>query len=57
MFVLVVPAVALIPFLIVVGLLFAGGLFFVGMLIFNREVLETEPGAGALMDPEEASGP
>ncbi|MFI1468985.1 APC family permease [Streptomyces wuyuanensis] len=44
LFVLAVPAEALVPVLIVVGLLVVGGLFFVGMLIFDREALETEPG-------------
>lgn len=42
--VLVAPPEALVPVLIVVGLLLVGGLFFLGMLIFDREVLETEPG-------------
>jgi hypothetical protein len=31
--------------LVVVGLLTDGGLYFVGLLVFNREVLQTEPGA------------
>ncbi|MFG2758450.1 hypothetical protein [Streptomyces wuyuanensis] len=44
LFVLAVPAEALVPVLIVVGLPFAGGLFFGGMPIFDREALETEPG-------------
>jgi hypothetical protein len=44
LFMLVVPAGALVPVLIVVGLLLAGGLFFLGLLLFNREALETEPG-------------
>ncbi|WP_214319445.1 APC family permease [Nonomuraea sediminis] len=44
LFVLAVPAEALVPVLIVVGLLLAGGLFFLGLLLFNREALETEPG-------------
>jgi hypothetical protein len=43
LFVLAVPAEALVPVLIVVGLLVDGGRFFVGMLIFDRETLETEP--------------
>lgn len=44
LFMLVVPAGALVPVLIVVGLLLAGGLFFLGLLLFNRQALETEPG-------------
>ena len=42
LFVLTVPAEALVPDLIVVGLLAAGGLFLLGLLIFHREALETE---------------
>jgi hypothetical protein len=34
----------LVPDLIVVGLILAGAIYFAKMLIFNREVLETEPG-------------
>jgi amino acid transporter len=45
LFALVTPGEALIPDLIVVGLILAGGVYFAKMLIFNREVLETEPGA------------
>ena len=44
LFVLVVPSEARVPDLIIVGLIVAGGLFFLGMLMFNRAVLETEPG-------------
>jgi amino acid transporter len=44
LFVLVVPGEAFVPDLIVVGLLLGGGLFFMYMLIFDRQVLETEPG-------------
>ncbi|MCO6007165.1 amino acid permease [Actinoallomurus purpureus] len=44
LFFLVTPATAFVPVLIVVGLLLAGGLFLLGLLIFDREVLETEPG-------------
>ena len=44
LFVLVTPAEALVPVLIVVGLLLAGGVYFAYLLVFNREVLETEPG-------------
>jgi amino acid transporter len=42
LFVLTVPAEALVPDLIVVGLLIAGGLFFLGLLMFHREALENE---------------
>ena len=35
---------ALFPILIVVGLILAGGVYFAKMMIFNREVLDTEPG-------------
>jgi hypothetical protein len=48
LFVLVVPAEAVVPDLIVVGLILGGGLFFLGLLIFNREALETEPGDAEL---------
>jgi amino acid transporter len=44
LFVLVTPAEALIPVLIVVGLLIAGGVYFAYLWVYNREVLETEPG-------------
>jgi hypothetical protein len=39
-----VPGTSLVPDLVVVGLILAGGLYFAIMLIFNREVLDTEPG-------------
>jgi amino acid transporter len=42
LFVLTVPAEALVPDLIVVGLLAAGGLFLLGLLIFHREALDTD---------------
>ena len=45
LFVLVTPGDALRPVLVVVGLILAGGVYFAKMMIFNREVLETEPGA------------
>ena len=32
------------PNLIIAGLIVAGGMYFLRMLIFNRGVLETEPG-------------
>ncbi|MGV0604899.1 APC family permease [Mycolicibacterium sp. XJ1904] len=38
------PSDSLVPDLIVLGVVAAGGLYFAKMLIFNREVLETEPG-------------
>lgn len=38
------PSDSLVPDLIVLGVVSAGGLYFAKMLIFNREVLETEPG-------------
>jgi amino acid transporter len=44
LFALMSPQDALIPDLIVVGLILAGGVYFTKMWIFNREVLETEPG-------------
>src|SRR6185369_15869792 len=44
LFSLVSPPDALVPDLIVVGLILAGGLYFAKMLIFNRQVLEAEPG-------------
>jgi amino acid transporter len=44
LFALVSPGEAFVPDLIVVGLILAGGLYFAKMLIFNREILETEPG-------------
>jgi amino acid transporter len=44
LFVLVAPAEALIPVLIVVGLLLAGGVYFAYLWVYNRKVLETEPG-------------
>jgi amino acid transporter len=44
LFVLIVPSEAFVPDVIVIGMVAAGALFFLGMLIFNRDVLETEPG-------------
>ncbi|MFJ1563979.1 hypothetical protein ACIOG8_07070 [Streptomyces erythrochromogenes] len=46
LFVLVTPGQALVPVVVVAGLLVRGGLFFLGMPLFDREALETEPGAG-----------
>jgi amino acid transporter len=44
LFVLVTPGDAVVPNLIVLGLILAGGIYFAYLMIFNREVLETEPG-------------
>lgn len=44
LFIVVSPSNALTAVLIAVGLFLAGGLYFAKMLIFDREVLETEPG-------------
>jgi amino acid transporter len=44
LFVLVTPDDALVPSLIVIGLILAGGVYFAKMMIFNREVLQSEPG-------------
>jgi hypothetical protein len=43
-FVLVSPPVALTAVWISVGVLVAGGMYLAYLLMFNREVLETEPG-------------
>jgi hypothetical protein len=43
-FALVSPSEARTPGLVVLGLIVLGGLYFITMLIFNREVLDTEPG-------------
>lgn len=45
LFVIVSPAEALTSVLLAVGLLLAGGIYFGYLLIFEREVLDTEPGA------------
>ena len=44
LFALVSPGTSLVPDLVVVGLIVIGGLYFAKMLIFDREVLDTEPG-------------
>jgi amino acid transporter len=44
LFALVTPRGAFVPDLIVIGLILAGGVYFAEMLIFNREVLDNEPG-------------
>lgn len=41
---LVSPHAALVPDLIVAGLVLAGGLYFIKLLVFDRDVLDTEPG-------------
>ena len=41
---LVSPSDALVPDLIVLGLILTGALSFAKMLVFNRDVLEHEPG-------------
>jgi amino acid transporter len=46
LFVLVTPETAFVPDLVVLGLILVGGVYFAYMLIFNREVLDTEPGEG-----------
>jgi amino acid transporter len=43
-FVLVTPTSNFVPALVVVGLILAGGVYFAYLMIFNREVLDTEPG-------------
>lgn len=44
LFVLVTPESARVPSFIVLGLIAVGLGYFVKMLVFNREVLDTEPG-------------
>ena len=44
LFALLSPPDAVVPGLVVLGLIVAGGIYFASMLLFNREVLETEPG-------------
>ena len=44
LFALVSPGTSLVPDLVVVGLIVFGGLYFAKMLVFNREVLDTQPG-------------
>lgn len=43
-FALVTPPDAFVPTLIVLGLIVAGAIYFAKMMIFNREVLDAEPG-------------
>ena len=55
LFVLVTPKSNFVPALVVVGLILVGGLYFAYMMIFNREVLETEPGEDVLAAVPEAT--
>jgi amino acid transporter len=55
LFVLVTPKSNFVPVLVVVGLILVGGLYFAYMMIFNREVLETEPGEDVLAAVPEAT--
>ena len=50
---LVTPGDATIPTLVVLGLILAGGVYFAYMMIFNREVLDTEPGDDIFAAPAE----
>ena len=50
-FVLVTPSTARVPSIIVLGLIAAGVAYFVKMLVFNREVLDTEPGIDEFAAP------
>ena len=56
LFVLVTPDDALVPSLIVIGLILAGALYFAKLMIFNREVLETEPGNDEFAAAPKAAG-
>jgi len=42
------PASARVPIMIVTGLLVVGGLYFTYMMIFNRDVLDNEPGEAGM---------
>jgi amino acid transporter len=55
LFVLVTPGDATVPTLIVVGLILAGGVYLGYMLIFNRVVLDTEPGEDMFAAAPEAT--
>ena len=55
LFVLVTPGDATVPTLIVLGLILAGGIYFAKMMIFNREVLDTEPGEDIFAAPAEVT--
>jgi len=56
LFVLVTPDDALIPSLIVIGLILIGAIYFAWMMIFNREVLESEPGDDEFAAAPKAAG-
>ena len=56
LFVLVTPDDALIPSLIVIGLILIGAIYFAWMMIFNREVLESEPGDDEFAVAPKAAG-
>jgi amino acid transporter len=53
---LVTPGDASIPVLIVTGLIVAGGIYFAYMMIFNRAVLDTEPGEEVVAAASETVG-
>ena len=51
----VTPGDATVPALVVLGLILAGGVYFAKMMIFNREVLDTEPGVDIFAAAPEAT--
>jgi amino acid transporter len=55
LFVLVTPKSNFVPALVVVGLILVGGMYFAYMMMFNRAVLETEPGQDVLAAVPEAT--
>lgn len=55
MFVLVTPGDSTVPTLIVVGLILAGGVYFAYLMLFNRKVLDTEPGEDIFAATPEAA--
>ena len=52
--ILLSPASSLVAIVIVVSLLVVGGLYFAYMMIFNREVLDNEPGEASPAEAEVA---
>lgn len=54
--VLLTPPGAFVPIVIVVGLLVVGGVYFAYMMIFNREVLDNEPGIDVFAETPEVIG-
>ena len=56
LFVLVTPDDAVIPSMIVIVLILAGVVYFAKMMIFNREVLESEPGNDEFAVAPKAAG-